>query len=117
MAIRRILFVEKRQEVLHAVPVLLKNRGFEVITAANAPAALPHAKKSDLLIAAINEPAWTETKTLLAHFRKEAWKPAIAITGYAMPHNIEELRAAGFDEVITEPLNVHRLISAIQNFE
>ena len=39
--------------------------------------------------------------------------PVIALTSRAMPHHIEEGRAAGFTDYLTKPLNVSQFLSSI----
>jgi CheY-like chemotaxis protein len=116
MAIRNVLFVEKRKDVLKALQILLQHRGYEVIASETPAEAARHAHKADVLVISGVDPTCEDTSALLAHYRGTT-KPTIAITSFAMPHNIEELRSTGFDEVITEPINLERLVGAIQKFD
>src|SRR5205809_1016876 len=116
MAIRKILFVEKRKDLLRALQILLKNRGIEMVTAATPVEASSHPATMDALVVAAADPDCEHTQALLASYKRQS-KPSIAITSFAMPHNIDELRATGFDEVLAEPVNLDRLIRALQKFE
>jgi len=115
--LRRILFLEERREVQSAVSVLLRTRGFEVVTASTVPEALPNLERSDGMVMTVSGEAMHEAKSLLERFREQAWKPAIAITGHVMPHQIEQLRTVGFDRVLPEPLNVNRLVEELKSLE
>jgi CheY-like chemotaxis protein len=114
--LRRILFLEERQEVQSAVSVLLRTRGFEVVTASTVPEALPNLDSSDGMIMTVSGGTIHHAKSLLERLREQTWKPAIAITGSVMPHQIEQLRTVGFDRVIPEPLDVHRLVEELKSF-
>jgi CheY-like chemotaxis protein len=116
MAIRNVLFVEKRKDVLRALQVLLQHRGYEVIASETPADAALHAHKADILVISGVDSTCEDTHALLTHYRGNT-KPTIAITSFAMPHNIEELHSTGFDAVITEPVNIERLVDAIRKFD
>jgi DNA-binding NtrC family response regulator len=115
MAIR-VVFVEKRKDVVKALQILLKNRGIELIPFATPAEANTHNANADALVVAAADPSCENTLHLVSKYIDRS-KPTIAITSFAMAHNIEELYKSGFDEVIPEPLNVERLIGTIQKFD
>jgi len=73
--------------------------------------------RPDLILLDINLPGMNgfEVLTKLQQNEKTSHIPVIAISANAMPKDIEYGMSAGFDDYITKPINLKRLIKSISN--
>jgi DNA-binding response OmpR family regulator len=99
--------------------MLLKRRGYEVQTAKTAAEAISAVKDSiahdalvDLVISDLGLPDESGLD-LLPKLRKICNVPAIALSGYGSDEDIHRSHDAGFQEHITKPFNLEKLLEAI----
>jgi CheY-like chemotaxis protein len=111
----RILLVEDDQNTRRVMARLLKQRGFEVSTAATLADAI-HTSESypfDLLISDIGLPDGTG-HDLIRSLRARRRVKGIALSGFGMDSDIARSRAAGFDAHLTKPVNFNYLETTIR---
>ena len=103
---RRILLVEDHEDSRAALVRLLSGRGFEVIEAENYAAAveLGRTAEFELLLCDLSLPDG-HGNDLIRELRSMKQFPAIAISGYCRPTDIQAALAAGFDEYLAKPFS------------
>jgi PAS domain S-box-containing protein len=110
----RILLVDDTLDSLNALSALLQSEGAHVVSASSGAEALNIARISffDLLLSDILMPGMDGYEMLkrLRAIPTMTNIPAIAITGFGRPEDVEKARAAGFTRHITKPLNFEELL-------
>jgi len=118
LAQRRILLVDDDVHTLDTLAELLEAEGARVTTARGAEEALEKAREADfdLVVSDIGMPG-TDGLELIARLRKlphaRRW-PAIAVTGFGRPADLERSLAAGFDLHLRKPVSLEALIEALE---
>ena len=113
----RILLVEDHEDARCTLSSLLGSQGYEVKSAANAHAALDLGARHpfDVLITDVGLPD-DNGLTLLKKIRRNS--PAlqgIAISGYGMPQDIADARAAGFSAHLVKPVQFPELRKTLES--
>ncbi len=113
----RILLVDDQPDALRGMSLLLEKYGFAVSSAANVAQAINLANQNpfDLLISDIGLPdvsGFELIRMLRAHPR-HAHIHAIALTGLGMEQDLVNTHKAGFDQHLTKPVDINRLLAAI----
>jgi PAS domain S-box-containing protein len=110
----RILLVEDHVATRETLARLLARRGHQVERAGSVAQAIEVANHSefDLIISDLGLPDGSGRDLMLA-LQEKSHVPAIALSGYGMKSDIEESKAAGFDEHFTKPVNISQLEDAI----
>jgi DNA-binding response OmpR family regulator len=110
----RILLVEDNKDTLSYLTLVLGARGHEVTTAERLSAALRAAdgRTFDVLISDIELPDGTGLDLMRA--LRGRGLPAIAMSGYGSEEDVRASLEAGFAEHLTKPVDLTRLLAAIQ---
>ncbi len=108
-----ILCVDDSKDTLDLFATLLRLHGAEVIAAASGQDALAAAEgaKIDLIISDIGMPQMDGFE-LIAQLRRRPEMtavPAIALTGYGRPQDVQQALASGFTAHLDKPVDVDRL--------
>ena len=111
----RILLVDDHADTLRAMKLLLGRRGFLVEAADTMTSALEIAgrERFDLLISDLGLPDGTGFELMEAIKQLQPIR-GIALSGFGMERDVQQSRAAGFDEHLTKPVNLQRLEAVIQ---
>jgi CheY-like chemotaxis protein len=111
----KILLVEDNKDTLKYIALVLGARGHVVTVAERLSEAIPAAADPalDLLISDIELPDGTGLE-LMRHLRARGL-PAIALSGYGSEEDVQASLEAGFAEHLTKPVDVTRLIAAVQS--
>ena len=111
----KILVVEDNKDTLHCIATALGARGHAVTVAARLSEALRAAADQplDLLVSDIELPDGTGLE-LMRQLRGTGL-PAIAMSGYGSEEDVRASLEAGFTEHLTKPVDLFRLIAAVQN--
>jgi PAS domain S-box-containing protein len=109
-----ILLVEDNKDSLTHLALILGLRGHEVRTAERLSAALQAATSGayDLVISDIELPDGTGLE-LMQRIGGRAVR-GIAMSGYGSEEDVQQSLAAGYDEHLTKPVDIHRLEEAIR---
>ena len=109
-----ILLVEDHADSAAALARVLRARGYEVLTSESVAGALRlfHENNFSLLVCDVGLPDGTGYE-LVRHVRTSSKIPAIALTGFAMPTDIEKAEQAGFDAHLPKPVNLQKLEATI----
>jgi CheY-like chemotaxis protein len=102
-----ILLVEDHEPTRKSLAFLLQRRGYEVVSAATASAALQQAARRpfSLVLSDIGLPD-EDGFELMKKLRDQYGLKGIALTGYGMEEDIHRSRSAGFFAHLTKPINV-----------
>jgi two-component system CheB/CheR fusion protein len=110
----RVLLVDDHQDTVEILAEILTDHGFSVETASSVKAAqavdLEHV---DVIVSDIGLPDGNGFD-LMRDLRTRTNRPAIALTGYGMESDVKASREAGFDLHLTKPVDIARLLGAIQ---
>jgi CheY-like chemotaxis protein len=111
----RILVVEDHEPTRQALVHLLKRRGYEIVSAASATAALREAAQShfDLVLSDIGLPD-SDGFALMRELRDRHGLRGVALTGYGMEEDLVRSNAAGFFAHLTKPINAKILDRTLQ---
>ncbi len=111
----RILLVEDHQTSREMIARLLTRRGHAVEAAGNVAEARELAAQHgiDLLVSDLGLPDG-HGHELMRELRPQVVLGAIALSGYGMEADVEQSKAAGFDEHLTKPVVLADLEAAIQ---
>ncbi len=114
---KSILIVDDSRETTEMLCALLAAEGAEVTAAGSGPDALRLVSENtyDLVISDISMPEM-DGYQLLREIREVAAAkdvPALALTGYGRPADVEHAVAAGFARHLTKPLDVARLLEVV----
>lgn len=116
---RSALVVDDVADVTEMLAVVLSHAGYNVVTAASAPAALKAARERqfDVIISDIGMPDMNgyqlarEVRQLPGYERT----PMVAVTGYSMFDDKERSSKAGFNAHMTKPIDPRALIDLIEH--
>lgn len=117
----KILYIEDNPSNLRLVEQILHKQENLVLFAAPTPAIgleLAEAHRPELVLLDLNLPEM-DGFTILKKIRNSEWGqgvPVVAVSASAMADDIEEGRAAGFDEYLTKPLNIREFLTVVQRF-
>jgi PAS domain S-box-containing protein len=112
----RVLVVEDHEDTAMMMQVLLRLEGHDVVLAGSVAAGLAAAAEHepDLLISDVGLPDGSGLDLMQQLIARGDHLPAIALSGYGTPADIEKSKAAGFLEHLVKPLNgVESLAAAI----
>ena len=92
----------------------MARRGYKVLTAVSCQTALEVARQQDfdLLVSDVGLPDGSGL-TLLPQVRRFRQVPAIALSGYGMEEDVQQSRAAGYEQHLTKPIDFPLLASTI----
>jgi len=115
----RALVVDDMLDVTEMLSVLLTHAGYDVETAASAPAALAAATSShfDLVISDIGMPDMNgyELAQALRALPDYREVPLVAVTGFSMFDDRERSLSSGFNAHMTKPIDPGALLDLIEN--
>jgi PAS domain S-box-containing protein len=113
---RSILLVDDSRESTEMLSKLLTTEGAHVESARSGTEALRLVRenKFDLVISDISMPEMDGYQLLREIRALEKEIPALALTGYGRPHDIERAQAAGFAQHLTKPLDIDRLLQIVR---
>jgi signal transduction histidine kinase/ActR/RegA family two-component response regulator len=111
----KILLVDDNHDTLKFLSRLLTLRGHHVLTAANMASALELASSAeiDVIVSDIELPDGSGLELLWA-LRAQRAIPAIALSGFGAPADIEQSRSAGFAFHLTKPVDFQQLAESIR---
>ena len=111
----QVLLVEDHSDTAELLRVLLGRHGFAVTVASSVGAALAAAGAGpvDVLVSDIQLPDGSG-HDLLRRLREDGPVPAIALSGLDGEADIDDARAAGFDEYLGKPVSITRLVGALR---
>ena len=116
---RTALVVDDVADVTEMLDVLLTHAGYEVVTAASAPAALEAARRQhfDVVISDIGMPEMNgyELATALRGLPEYQSVPMVAVTGYSMFDDRQRSLNSGFNAHMTKPIDPRALLDLIEN--
>ena len=115
---RRVLVVEDARDTLELLQTLFEGRGFETTLCETASEALRVASSArfDIIVSDIGLPH-IDGYDLIRQLRQMSHLrgvPAVALTGYAAPKDIEAALLAGYDLHIPKPVDPTELVDAIE---
>jgi len=112
-----ILLVEDAERLRKAMQEILESLGYRVLTAANGKDALEifrSAGEVNLVIADLVMPTMGGKQLLQTLKQASPGLKALAITGYMMETNLQELEQVGFCGVVPKPFDAERLAKTIR---
>jgi CheY-like chemotaxis protein len=110
-----ILLIEDHEFTLKVLTRLLKQLGHQIVTAntvASAMEVINNGHSFDLIISDIGLPDGTGYD-VIRHFKTRFNVKGIAVSGYGMPEDIRKSMEAGFDEHLTKPVDLQKLVSTV----
>jgi len=117
---RKILIVEDNDDSRELVVKVLKNKGYQMIEAADGEIALEKAvaEKPDLILMDISIPKMDgyEVTKKLKSLEEFSEIPIVALTAHAMKGDREKVIMAGFEGYISKPINVRELPEQVRSF-
>ena len=110
----RILLVEDDPDTRDIVRRLLIRAGYEVLTAADAQAALDVAERNrfDVLLSDVGLPGM-DGCALMGAMQRLYGRPGIALTGFVDEKQEGRCRAAGFSRFLAKPARLSDVLDAI----
>jgi two-component system CheB/CheR fusion protein len=112
-----MLIVDDSAEMLELLDDMLTREGAQVTTATSGAEALRRVEQHEgayqLIISDIGMPDM-DGYALLAELRKReatAKTPAIALSGFTRPKDVEQALKAGFETHVHKPVSIERLVS------
>lgn len=111
----RLLLVEDHADTLRMLSRMLKKSGFDVVAASNVEGALEAVQSSsiDLVVSDLGLPDGNGYD-LMRSIREVKAVPGIAMSGFGMEEDMRRSREAGFSEHLVKPIDVSKLVAAIQ---
>lgn len=114
---KSILVVDDSRETTEMLTTLLTFEGAQVTPARSGKEALQlvHGRDFDLIISDISMPEM-DGYQLLQEIRASTTAqntPALALTGYGRPADVERAQAAGFSEHVIKPLDINQLFEIV----
>jgi two-component system cell cycle response regulator DivK len=107
---RKILIVEDNEDNRELAVKVLRNKGFETVTAVDGEEAIEKAvsEKPDLILLDISLPKLTGYEVAKRLKSMEEFKeiPIVAFTAHAMIGDREKVIVAGFEGYISKPINI-----------
>ena len=113
-----ILVVDDNLDNLYVLTHVLERNGYTVLGVKDGPAAL-HAiaeARPALILLDIRLPGFSgyQVVSVLRERYGPAVPPVIAVTAHAMPGDREAALAAGCDDYMTKPIDLHTLLSRVE---
>jgi CheY-like chemotaxis protein len=110
----RVLVVEDHSDTAFACKSVLEKRGCQVEVTGSVAGALDCLLKHpfDLILSDVGLPDGDGAK-LISCVRKFCETPAIAVTGYDAPGDVNLCHKAGFNSHLAKPIDVEKLFSTI----
>ena len=116
---RSALVVDDVADVTEMLAVVLSHAGYNVVTAASAPAALKAAQERqfDVIISDIGMPDMNGYQLAREVRQLPGYEtvPMVAVTGYSMFDDKERSTKAGFNAHMTKPIDPRALIDLIKH--
>jgi two-component system sensor histidine kinase/response regulator len=114
----RILLVEDNRLNQELVRDLLEAAGHTVHVAGDGPAMRAHLAADgapDIILLDVLLPG-TDGVELLGELRRSTFStlPVVAVTAQALPGDLERFTAAGFDAVMTKPIDTRSFVAAVE---
>jgi PAS domain S-box-containing protein len=111
----RLLVVEDHPDTSRALQRQLRDAGYDVVMASNVAdaRAATEANSFDVLVSDIGLPDG-QGYDIMRRFRARHAAPGIAMSGYGMDEDLLRSHEAGFTEHLVKPIDVAKLITAIQ---
>lgn len=111
----RLLVVDDHEDTLHVLGRWLEKNGYSLATAGSATAALNYAAKHDfdVLVSDLGLPDISGHE-LVQRVRRIRNVPAVAVSGFGAPADIQKSREAGFYAHLTKPIDFELLHTTIQ---
>ena len=107
---RKILIVEDNEDNRELAVKVLRNKGFETVTAVDGEEAIEKAvsEKPDLILLDISLPKLDgyEVAKRLKNMEEFKETPIVAFTAHAMKGDREKVIVAGFEGYISKPINI-----------
>jgi two-component system, cell cycle response regulator DivK len=115
---RKILIVEDNEDNRELAVKVLRNKGFETVTAVDGEEAIEKAvsEKPDLILLDISLPKMDGYEVAKRLKSMEEFKeiPIVAFTAHAMKGDREKVIAAGFEGYISKPINIREFPDQIK---
>jgi len=115
---RSCLVVDDVADVTEMLAVVLSHAGYQVVTAASAPAALKAARERrfDVIISDIGMPEMNGYQLAREVRQLPGYEttPMVAVTGYSMFDDKERSTKAGFNAHMTKPIDPRALLDLIE---
>ena len=111
----RLLLVEDHADTANALARLLKHAGYDTAVANSADHALKLCEQSrfDLLICDIQLPGH-DGNWLMRELSARCGMKGIAVSGLAMPDEIQDGLASGFLDYVTKPVKLDELLARVR---
>ena len=117
---KRVLVVDDNQDSRELVVKVLKNRGYEMIEAADGEEAVEKAvaEMPDLILLDISIPKLNGYEVARILKGKEGFKdiPIVALTAHAMKGDRMKALEAGCEGYISKPINIRELAAQVKSF-
>ena len=116
----KILIVEDDNENYLLLHEIFENLKFETKRAKNGVEALEILNSEmnpDIILLDIKMPKMNGFETITKIREINATIPIIAHTAYAMIEDLEKMKGAGFDDIITKPVDINRLMGIIRKYQ
>jgi len=117
---KKVLIVEDNEDNRELVVKVLRNKGYEIVQAADGEEALEKAvaERPDLILLDISLPKLDgyEVAKRLKSMEEFQEIPIIAFTAHAMKGDREKVIVAGFEGYISKPINVRELPDQVRSF-
>ncbi|MFZ3137429.1 MAG: response regulator [Thermodesulfovibrionales bacterium] len=117
---KKVLIVEDNEDNRELVVKVLRNKGYEIVQAADGEEALEKAvaERPDLILLDISLPKLDgyEVAKRLKSMEEFQEIPIIAFTAHAMKGDREKVIVAGFEGYISKPINVRELPDQVKSF-
>ena len=115
---RRVLVIEDAPDTLDLLRVIFEARGYFVTACASAEEAIEAARAArfDLVVSDVGLPQVDgyELMRALRRLPGTSRVPAVALTGYAAPKDVEQTLAAGFDAHVPKPVDPAVLTATVE---
>jgi len=117
----KILLVDDVPENITLARIRLEKAGHQIITAEDGKQAVESCRQEqfDLILMDIQMPkmnGYEATRTIRQLNHHYTHSPIIAMTANAMVDEIETAKAAGMDDVVTKPIDFHKLFSVLSRY-
>ena len=117
---KKILVVEDNQDSRELVVKILKNKGYQLIEAADGEEAIAkvYSEKPDLILLDISIPKLDGFEVTKRLKEQEDLKniPIVALTAHAMKGDREKFISIGFEGYISKPINIHELPDQVRSY-
>jgi two-component system cell cycle response regulator DivK len=117
---RKILIVEDNEDNRELVVKVLRNKGFQMVEAADGEEALEKAvaEKPDLILLDISLPKLDGYEVAKRLKSMDEFKeiPIVAFTAHAMKGDREKVIVAGFEGYISKPVNIRELPDQVKSY-